>query len=105
MFSHSLTTRGPPSDVIPSQAPPIVIFELNQARRAKVTRELEAVRSGMQPIAEAIPAEAVAPASPVPQSDALVALTLLQYASASGELATLGLAGCSPGFILQVLKR
>ncbi len=42
MSSHSQTTR--PS---PSPAPPIVIFELNQARRAKVTRELETVRSGM----------------------------------------------------------
>jgi hypothetical protein len=47
MSSHCQTTRGPPSNVTPSQAPPIVIFELNQARRAKVTRELEAVRSGM----------------------------------------------------------
>jgi hypothetical protein len=41
------TTRGPSSNVTPSPAPPIVIFELNQARRAKVTDELEAVRSGI----------------------------------------------------------
>ena len=47
MSSHSQITRSPPSNVTPSEAPPIVIFELNQARRAKVTRELETVRSGM----------------------------------------------------------
>ena len=42
----SQAASGPSSNVIPSPAPPIVIFELNQARRAKVTRELEAQRSG-----------------------------------------------------------
>jgi len=45
MLSRSQTTCGPCSNVTPSHAPPIVIFELNQARRAKVTTELEAVRS------------------------------------------------------------
>ncbi|KAN0102353.1 hypothetical protein V8E52_012032 [Russula decolorans] len=45
MTSHSLCTNGPSSNAHPSPPPPILIFELNQARRAKVTRELEALRS------------------------------------------------------------
>ncbi|KAF8495788.1 hypothetical protein F5888DRAFT_541050 [Russula emetica] len=45
MSSNSQTASGPSSNVISSPAPPIAIFELNQARRAKVTRELEAARS------------------------------------------------------------
>lgn len=45
MSSNSQTTSGPSSGVISSPTPPIMIFELNQARRAKVTRELEALRS------------------------------------------------------------
>ena len=45
MSSHSQTISGP-SPVTRSPAPPIVIFELNQARRAKVTREVEARRKG-----------------------------------------------------------
>jgi len=44
MPSPTQTARGPS----PSPAPPIVIFELNQARRAKVTGELESVRSEFQ---------------------------------------------------------
>jgi hypothetical protein len=55
MLSHSQTARGPSSNVTPSQAPPIVIFELNQARRAKVTKELEAVRGGMLSICPQCP--------------------------------------------------
>jgi hypothetical protein len=46
MSFNSQTTSDPSSGAIPSPAPPIGIFELNQARRAKVTRELEALRSG-----------------------------------------------------------
>src|SRR6266576_1134728 len=46
MSSLYQTTSNPSSDVDPSPAPPVVIFELNQARRVKVTRELEALRSG-----------------------------------------------------------
>jgi hypothetical protein len=46
MSSHSQFTSGPSSDANPSPPPPVLIFELNQARRAKVTRELEALRSG-----------------------------------------------------------
>jgi len=42
---HSQTTCGPSSDVTPSPAPPIVRLRLNQARRAKVNGELEALRS------------------------------------------------------------
>src|SRR5258708_36099682 len=45
MSCHSQTTSGPSSAVNPSLAPTIVIFQLNQARREKVTNELEAVRS------------------------------------------------------------
>jgi len=45
MSSQRQATNGPSSNVGPSPAPPIVIFELNQARRAKVTDELEALRS------------------------------------------------------------
>ena len=45
--SHSQTAHVQPFAVTLSQGTPIVIFELNQARRAKVTRELEAVRGGM----------------------------------------------------------
>ena len=41
MSSHSLCTSGPSS-----YTNPILIFELNQARRVKVTRELEALRRG-----------------------------------------------------------
>lgn len=41
MTSHSQATNDP------SPAPPADIFELNQVRRAKVTEELEALRSGM----------------------------------------------------------
>ena len=46
MSSHSQSTSGPSSVVNPSPPPRTLIFELNQARRAKVTRELEALRSG-----------------------------------------------------------
>jgi hypothetical protein len=46
MSSHSQSTSGPYSVANPQPPPPILIFELNQARRAKVTRELEALRSG-----------------------------------------------------------
>ncbi|KAF8487711.1 hypothetical protein F5888DRAFT_122496 [Russula emetica] len=46
MSSHSKSTSGQSSDANPSPPPPILIFELNQARRTKVTRELEALRSG-----------------------------------------------------------
>ena len=46
MSSHSQTTNDQSSDIILSPAPPVDIFELNQARRAKVTKELEALRSG-----------------------------------------------------------
>ena len=46
MPSISETASGQSFDVILSPAPPIGIFELNQARRAKVTRELEALRIG-----------------------------------------------------------
>jgi len=45
MSSHSKSTSGQSSDANPSPPPPILIFELNQARRTKVTRELEALRS------------------------------------------------------------
>jgi len=48
MSSHSQTTNAQSSDVIPSPAPPVDIFELNQARRTKVTKELEARRSAFQ---------------------------------------------------------
>lgn len=44
MSSHSQATGGPSSTVIPLSSEPVLIFELNQARRAKVTRELEALR-------------------------------------------------------------
>jgi len=44
MSSHSQTTGGPSSD---DESRPILIFELNQARRAKVVRELDAFRTGM----------------------------------------------------------
>jgi len=44
-MSHFKSQISGRSSAIPSPAPPIVIFELNQARRAKETRELEAVRS------------------------------------------------------------
>jgi hypothetical protein len=46
MSAHPHTISGPPSDVMPLPPDPAPIFELNQARRAKVTRELEALRSG-----------------------------------------------------------
>ena len=46
MSSHAQTCSGPSSNVVMSLPPdPKPIFELNQARRAKVTRELEALRS------------------------------------------------------------
>jgi hypothetical protein len=44
MSSYSQTTGGPSSD---DESPPILIFELNQARRAKVAREFETLRRGM----------------------------------------------------------
>ena len=43
--SHSQTTSGPSSMVKPPPDP-IVIFELNQPRRAKVTKEVETLRTG-----------------------------------------------------------
>lgn len=46
MSSHSQTAHDQSSDVIPSPAPPVDIFELNQATRVKVTKELEARRKG-----------------------------------------------------------
>jgi len=45
MSSQPQTATGPSSDVGPSRALPIDIFEVNQAIRAKVTSELEALRS------------------------------------------------------------
>jgi hypothetical protein len=48
MSPHPQTTSGPPSKLKPPSSP-TVIFELNQARRKKVTRELEALRSGTCP--------------------------------------------------------
>ena len=46
MTSHSQTTSGPSSDGIPLPPDPRPIFELNQARRAKVAADLESLRSG-----------------------------------------------------------
>lgn len=46
MSSHSQTTSGPSSDGISLPPDPTPIFELNQARRAKVAAELESLRSG-----------------------------------------------------------
>jgi hypothetical protein len=40
MSSHPQTTRGHSANVTPSHAPLIVMFEFNQARRAKATRDL-----------------------------------------------------------------
>jgi len=45
MSSQPQTATGPSSDVGPSRALPIDIFEVNQAIRAKVTSELETSRS------------------------------------------------------------
>ena len=46
MSSHSHTATGPSSDVIPLSPPPVPVFELNQARRGKLGRELETLRGG-----------------------------------------------------------
>jgi hypothetical protein len=46
MSSHSQTTSGLSSDIIPLPPDPTPIFELNQARRAKAAAELESLRSG-----------------------------------------------------------
>jgi hypothetical protein len=46
MSSHSQTTSGPSSDGISLPPDPTPIFELNQARRAKIAAELESLRSG-----------------------------------------------------------
>jgi hypothetical protein len=46
MSSHSQTTSCTSSDGIPLPPNPTPIFELNQARRAKVAAELESLRSG-----------------------------------------------------------
>ena len=48
MSSQSQTTSVLPSNLKPPPDP-IVLFELNQARRAKVTREVEASRTGTCP--------------------------------------------------------
>lgn len=45
MSFNSQTTCGTSFDVTPSPAPPIVNFQLNQARRANVAGELETLRS------------------------------------------------------------
>lgn len=46
MSSQHQTPSGPSSNVDPTPASHIVDFELNQARRVELTRELEASRSG-----------------------------------------------------------
>jgi hypothetical protein len=46
MSSHSHTAGGASSDAIQLPPPPVPVFEMNQARRGKVVRELETLRSG-----------------------------------------------------------
>jgi hypothetical protein len=46
MPSRSQTISGPFSNVTPLPADSSLVFELNQARRAKVTKEVETLRSG-----------------------------------------------------------
>jgi hypothetical protein len=46
MSSHSHTASGASSDAIPLPPPPVTVFELNQARRGKLGRELETLRGG-----------------------------------------------------------
>ena len=50
MSSHSQSTGGLSSVANPSPPPRTLIFELNEARRAKETRELDALRSGTSSI-------------------------------------------------------
>ncbi|KAI0275955.1 hypothetical protein BGY98DRAFT_1098499 [Russula aff. rugulosa BPL654] len=45
MSSHSQTPIGPSTDGIPLPPDPTPIFELNQAKRAKLAAELESLRS------------------------------------------------------------
>ncbi len=49
MSPHSHTASGTSFDAIPLPPPLVPVFELNQARRAKVTRELETLRNGAYP--------------------------------------------------------
>ena len=49
MSCHCQTISGPSSNATSLPADSSLIFELNQARRAKVTREVEALRSGTCP--------------------------------------------------------
>ncbi|KAI0275952.1 hypothetical protein BGY98DRAFT_747597 [Russula aff. rugulosa BPL654] len=45
MSSHSHAAGGASSDAIQLPPPPVPVFEMNQARRGKVVRELETLRS------------------------------------------------------------
>ena len=49
MSCHCQTISGPSSNATSLPADSSLIFELNQARRAKVTRDVEALRSGTCP--------------------------------------------------------
>jgi hypothetical protein len=46
MTSHPQNAKNQSSHAIPSPARPVDIFDLNQSRRAKVTNELQTLRSG-----------------------------------------------------------